>query len=135
MTDFRKVTDKLSVSGQIGPDEARAAVAQGFVLVINNRPEGEVPGQPAGAEVEAAARAAGADYLHLPVVGRPTLEQAQAQAKAVAGAKGPVLAFCRSGNRSIMAWAMGEAAAGRDRAELLRLTAAAGYDLSPVLGG
>ena len=135
MTDFRKVTDKLSVSGQIGPDEARAAVGQGFVLVINNRPDGEAPGQPAGAEVEAAARAAGADYLQLPVVGRPTLEQARAQAAAVAGATGPVLAFCRSGNRSITAWAMGEAAAGRDRAELLRLAAAAGYDLSPVLGG
>jgi uncharacterized protein (TIGR01244 family) len=70
MSEFRKVTDRISVSGQIGPDDARAAAAQGFVLVINNRPDGEVPGQPAGAEVEAAARAAGADYLHLPVVDR-----------------------------------------------------------------
>jgi uncharacterized protein (TIGR01244 family) len=135
MSEFRKVTDRLSVSGQISPDEARAAVAEGFVLVINNRPDGEVPGQPAGAEVEAAVRAAGADYLHLPVVGRPTPEQARAQAAAAGAASGPVLAFCRSGNRSITAWAMGEAAAGRDRAELIRLAAAAGYDLSSVLGG
>jgi len=134
MSEFRKVTDRLSVSGQIDPDEARAAVGEGFVLVINNRPDGEVPGQPTGAAIEAAARAAGADYLPLPVVGRPTAEQARAQAAAVAAAKGPVLAFCRSGNRSIMAWAMGEAAGGRDRAELLRLAAAAGYDLAPVLG-
>jgi uncharacterized protein (TIGR01244 family) len=53
----------------------------------------------------------------------------------VAGADGPVLAFCRSGTRSITAWALGEAASGRDRAELVRLAAAAGYDLGPVLLG
>jgi uncharacterized protein (TIGR01244 family) len=136
MTQFRKVTDHLSVSPQITLDEARAAVAEGFVLIINNRPDGEAPDQPRSSAVEAAVRAAGADYLHLPVVGRPTAEQARSQAEAVAAAKGPVLAFCRSGTRSITAWAMGEAAKGRaSREELLRLTSAAGYDLAPVLQG
>ncbi len=52
----------------------------------------------------------------------------------IAAASGPVLAFCRSGTRSIMTWALGEAANGRDRAELVRLAADAGYDLAPVLG-
>jgi len=134
MPQFRKVTDAFQVSPQITPDEAREAAAAGVVLIINNRPDGEVPGQPTNAEIEAAARAAGADYAYLPVVGRPTPEQAKAQAAAVAGAGGPVLAFCRSGTRSITAWALGEAAAGRDRAELARLAAAAGYDLAPLLG-
>ncbi|MGH6957001.1 MAG: TIGR01244 family sulfur transferase [Caulobacteraceae bacterium] len=135
MAQFRKVTETFSVSPQITPDEARAAAASGVKLVINNRPDGEAPDQPAGAEVEAAARAAGADYLYNPIVGRPTPAQAKAQAEAVAGAKGPVLAFCRSGTRSITAWAMGEASAGGDRAELVRLAAQAGYDLAPVLQG
>jgi uncharacterized protein (TIGR01244 family) len=134
MTDFRKVTEGFSVSGQITPDEARAAVTQGFRLIINNRPDGEAPGQPTSAAIEAAARAAGADYLNNPVVGRPTPEQARRQAEAVAAAAGPALAFCRSGNRSIMSWALGEAGRGRDRAELVRLAAGAGYDLAPVLG-
>jgi uncharacterized protein (TIGR01244 family) len=134
MPQFRKVTDALQVSPQITPEQAREAAASGVVLIINNRPDGEEPGQPTSAEVEAAARAAGADYLHIPVVGRATPEQAKAQAAAVAGAKGPVLAFCRSGTRSITAWALGEAASGRDRAELARLAAGAGYDLAPVLG-
>jgi uncharacterized protein (TIGR01244 family) len=134
MSQFRKVTDAFQVSPQITPDEARAAAAAGVKLIINNRPDGEAPDQPAGAEIEAAARGAGADYLAIPVTGRPTPEQAKAQAAAVAGAKGPVLAFCRSGTRSITAWALGEAAAGRDRAELVRLAAAAGYDLAPLLG-
>jgi uncharacterized protein (TIGR01244 family) len=135
MSQFRKVTDRFEVSPQITPDEARQAAAAGVALIINNRPDGEQPDQPASAEIEAAARAAGADYLHLPVVGRPTPDQAKAQAAAVAAAKGPVLAFCRSGTRSITAWALGEAAAGRDKAELARLAAGAGYDLSAALQG
>lgn len=135
MTEFRKVTDRFEVSPQITPDDARQAAAGGVALIINNRPDGEVPGQPTNAEIEAAARSAGADYLFLPVVGRPTADQARAQAAAVAAAKGPVLAFCRSGTRSITTWALGEAAGGRDRAELARLAADAGYDLSAALQG
>jgi uncharacterized protein (TIGR01244 family) len=135
MSQFRKVTDAFQVSPQITPDEARAAAEGGVRLIINNRPDGEAPDQPKSAEIEAAARAAGADFLALPFAGRPTPEQARAQAEAVAGAAGPVLAFCRSGTRSITAWALGEAGRGRDRAELARLAAAAGYDLRPVLLG
>lgn len=134
MADFRKVTEAFSVSPQITPAEAHAAAASGVALIINNRPDGETTDQPAAAEIEAAARAAGADYLHIPVSGRPTPEQARAQADAVANAGGPVLAFCRSGTRSITTWALGEAAAGRDPSELVRLAAGAGYDLEPVLG-
>jgi len=135
MSDIRKVTDHFSVAPQVTPEEAAAAVAGGVVLVINNRPDGEAPDQPASAEVEAAVRAAGADYLFIPVVGRPTPEQAKAQAAAVDAAKGPVLAFCRSGTRSITAWAMGEAASGASKDDLLRAAIAAGYDLRPVLQG
>jgi uncharacterized protein (TIGR01244 family) len=135
MTQFRRVTDSFEVSPQITPDEARAAAAAGVVLIINNRPDGEQPGQPTNAEIEAAARAGGADYLYLPVVGRPTPDQAKAQAAAVAAANGPVLAFCRSGTRSITTWALGEAAAGHDKAELAKLAADAGYDLSAALQG
>jgi uncharacterized protein (TIGR01244 family) len=135
MSQFRKVTDRFEVSPQITPEEAREAAAAGVKLIINNRPDGEAPDQPTGADIEAAAKAGGADYVYLPVVGRPTAEQARAQADAVAGAGGPVLAFCRSGTRSITTWALGEAAKGRDRGELVRLAAAAGYDLAAVLQG
>jgi uncharacterized protein (TIGR01244 family) len=135
MSQFRKVTQAFQVSPQITPDEARQAAESGVVLIINNRPDGEVPDQPTSADIEAAARAAGADFIRIPIVGRPTPEQAKAQAEAVAGAGGPVLAFCRSGTRSITAWALGEAGRGRDRDELVRIAAGAGYDLGPVLLG
>src|ERR1700723_2735405 len=121
MPQFRKVTDGFQGSPQITPDEAREAGGSGVVLMINNRPDGEAPDQTPSAAIEAVARAGGADFVSIPFAGRPTPEQARAQAAAVAGAKGPVLAYCRSGTRSITAWALGEAAAGRERKELARL--------------
>jgi uncharacterized protein (TIGR01244 family) len=135
MTDFRHVTDDFAVSPQITPADAAAAAARGYALVINNRPDGEAPGQPSSAEVEAAVRAAGMDYAHIPFVGRPGPDQVRAVHDAAARAKGPVLAFCRSGTRSITVWTLGQAVLdGRDRGELARLAADAGYDLSAVLG-
>ena len=134
--DIRKVTESFSVAPQIEPGDVAAAKAQGFVKLINNRPDGEVPGQPTSAEMEAAARAAGLGYVHIPFVGRPTAEQAEAVAREADAAGGPVLAFCRSGTRSITAWSVGEALAGRRTPrDLVELAAGAGYDLSPILGG
>jgi uncharacterized protein (TIGR01244 family) len=135
MADFRRVTDDYSVAPQIAPEDLAVAKEQGFSLIINNRPDGEVPGQPSNAVMEAAARAEGLDYLYNPVRGAPGPEQVQAQAEAIEKTEGPVLAFCRSGTRSIITWALGQEAAGiRDRAELISLGAGAGYDLGPVLG-
>lgn len=136
MTGFRRVTDSLSVSPQIGIDDLDRAASEGFVLVINNRPDDEEPGQPSSAQIEAAARAAGLGYVHVPVRGGPTPDQVEAVRRAVESAEGPVLAFCRSGTRSIVTWSLGQAASGAaDRDTLVRQGAAAGYDLSGVLGG
>lgn len=135
MADIRKVTDDFSVAPQITPADVAEIARMGFVRLINNRPDGEVPGQPAGAEIEAAARAAGLDYVQIPFAGPPTPEQASATASAADTAGGPALAFCRSGTRSITAWSLGQAEAGaRSRQELLGLAAGAGYDLSAALG-
>jgi uncharacterized protein (TIGR01244 family) len=135
MTGFRRVTDSLSVSPQIAIDDLDRAARDGFVLVINNRPDDEEPGQPSSAQIEAAAKAAGLDYAHIPVRGGPTHDQVEAVRRAVEGAEGPVLAFCRSGTRSIITWSLGQAASGAsDRATLVRQGADAGYDLAGVLG-
>jgi uncharacterized protein (TIGR01244 family) len=135
MTAFRSVTDSLSVSPQITMEDLGRAAAEGFVLVINNRPDDEEPGQPSSAQIEAAAKAAGLAYAHIPVRGGPTLDQVEAVRRAVEAAQGPVLAFCRSGTRSIVTWSLGQAASGAsDRDTLVRQGAAAGYDLSGVLG-
>jgi len=135
MSDFRKVTDDFSVAPQIALSDAAKAKAEGFVLLINNRPDGEAPDQPSSDEMEAAAKAAGLAYVHIPVRGGPTPEQVETERQILAETKGPVLAYCRSGTRSIVTWSIGEALAEtRSRQELIELGGNAGYDLSGVLG-
>ena len=84
-------------------DDVAAAATQGMTLIVNNRPEGESADQIPGAEIEAAARAAGMDYVALPVTHAGFSEsQVRAMKQALEGAGGPVLAYCRSGTRSTL---------------------------------
>jgi uncharacterized protein (TIGR01244 family) len=134
VSHFRDVTADFSVSPQIGLDDLALARADGFRLIVNNRPDGEAPGQPTSADIEEAANAAGLTYAHVPVVGRPTHEQVEAMRTAIEAADGPTLAFCRSGSRSILTWAFGELISGAaSRTELIGKAAAAGYDLGSAL--
>lgn len=130
---FRKVTDGVYASPQIGLDEVAEAKALGVTLVINNRPEGESDDQTPGAEIEAAARAAGLDYVAIPVTHAGFSEgQVQAMAQALAGNEGAVLAYCRSGTRSTLLWALAEASQGGDPETIAASAAGAGYDISPI---
>ncbi|KLE32222.1 hypothetical protein AAW01_09055 [Aurantiacibacter gangjinensis] len=133
MADFRRLTDRISVSPQITPQEVAEAAAQGFALIVNNRPDGEETGQPSGESVEAAARAHGLRYIAIPV-GHEGLgeDQITAMKDALADAEGKTLAFCRSGTRSTYLWALAEAARGEKPALLRAHAVDAGYDLSPI---
>jgi len=133
MSDFRQLPGNVYASPQIGTAEIEQASTLGVTLVINNRPEGEEPGQTPGAEIEAAARAAGMEYLAIPVT-MQTLGEADvaAMADALDKAGGPVLAYCRSGTRSTLLWALARARSGGDPAALAEAAAHAGYDVSPV---
>jgi uncharacterized protein (TIGR01244 family) len=126
---MRQLDSTTFVSGQIAPEEIAAL---GVTLIVNNRPDGEEPGQPDSATIEAAARAAGVDYRHIPVAGGISQPQVAQMVDALAQAEGPVLAFCRSGTRSTYLWALARARLGDDAEELSAKAAAAGYDLSPI---
>jgi uncharacterized protein (TIGR01244 family) len=133
MSDFRRVTDDLSVSPQIRLEEVAEAARQGFRTLVNNRPDGEEPGQPTSAQMQAAAEAAGMTYHHIPVVGGPTPAQVAQTQGLLADADGPMLAFCRSGTRSIVTWTLAQAASGAySRDELVAMGRQAGYDLSTL---
>ncbi len=134
MSKFTRVTEQISVAPQVALGDMAAAAAEGFTLVINNRPDGEDASQPTSAQMEAAAKAAGLAYVHIPVRGAPTLDQVEEERLLLEGHTGRVLAFCRSGTRSIVTWSLGQAMAGdRTREELVALGDAAGYDLANVL--
>lgn len=126
---FRRVDDGFWVSPQIGAEDIEAARALGVQVIVNNRPDDEEPGQIAGATLEAAARAAGLAYVSAPVRGGPTEAEVQAMSQALA--QGPTLAFCRSGTRSILTWALSQIISGaRSREDVVALARNAGYDLS-----
>jgi uncharacterized protein (TIGR01244 family) len=132
-----RLTPHISVSPQIEAEDVATLAAQGFTLIINNRPDDEVPGQPSGASIKAAAEAAGIGYTAIPVDHSGINPgQLAAMAKAVAGAAGPVLAYCRSGTRSTHLWALAEASRGQPAEPLIEAAASAGYDIAmmkPVL--
>jgi uncharacterized protein (TIGR01244 family) len=133
MSIFRKLSDSVFASPQITAGDIEEAAAIGVAMVINNRPDGETEGQPSGAEIEAAARAAGMEYVAIPIT-LPALSDVHVMAmrESLDRAAGKVLAYCRSGNRSTLLWALAEAMAGADPAEVARAAAEAGYDVAPV---
>lgn len=130
---FRPLTQDIMVSPQIGIDAVAEAKALGVSLIINNRPEGESDDQVLGPDIEAAARAAGLEYVAIPITHSGFSEpQVAAMAEALKGATGKVLAYCRSGTRSTLLWALAESAQGGDPDALTNIAAKAGYDVSPV---
>ena len=130
---IRKIDDTISVAPQIAPGQLGDLAADGFTMVINNRPDGEEGTQPEGAAIAEAAAAAGLDYVAIPVTHAGfSGNQVEAMAKALGEARGPVLAFCRSGTRSTNLWALAKASRGGSPEELTARAAGAGYDISGI---
>ena len=130
---FRKLTDNILVAPQIGLDAVSAAAAAGVTLIINNRPEDESADQTPGPDIEAAARKAGLDYIAIPVTHAGFADwQVTAMADALDKPDGKVLAYCRSGTRSTLLWALARASKGDHPAVLAEQAADAGYDLTPI---
>ena len=127
---FNALSDQVSAAAQITAEDVARARDQGVRRVINNRADGEDPGQPDSADVQRWVNEAGLDYAWLPIQGRPSPQDAQAMSALLDdGAR--TLIYCRSGLRSVAAWAMGEVQAGRIEPEDARAAAArAGFDLS-----
>jgi uncharacterized protein (TIGR01244 family) len=130
---FRMLDDAVLVTPQIDEAGVAAAVAQGVTLIINNRPDGEEPDAPQGDAIARAAKAAGAHYIAIPVTHAGfSAPQVDAMAKALSEAEGKVLAYCRSGTRSTLLWALARTKLGDEKGILEEKAAAAGYDLSPI---
>lgn len=129
----RQLDDRTLVNGQITTNDIAELKALGVTMVVNNRPDGEDAGQPESAEIEAAAISAGMAYRHIPIARGmgPADVEAMRGAMHEAG-EGKLFAFCRSGNRSTLAWAIARSEDGVPREELERCAEGAGFSLEPV---
>ena len=131
--DLRRLTETYSVAPQIGPEDMADLKAMGFVMVIDNRPDGEIPAALQAAAMAEAAKSAGLEFAANPVTpGQFTADLVARQRAAVDAAKGgKVLAYCASGNRSTILWELVHA--GKIPVDdMLRTAAEAGYDHQPV---
>jgi uncharacterized protein (TIGR01244 family) len=133
MSEFRHLTQNVLVSPQLALEDVAAAAALGVGTVVNNRPDGEEPSAPQGDAIAAAAAAAGMNYVAIPVGHAGfSAPQVDAMIAAMEQAEGPILAYCRSGTRSTLLWALAAAKQGEDPDAIARVAAAAGYDVAPV---
>ena len=130
--DSKQLTSQLHVASQITKEDISAIAAQGFKVILNNRPDGEGEGQPLAAEIEAEAKAHGLQYIYQPVVGTAISdENAEEFGNNIANNDGPVFAHCRTGTRCTILWMLSQAK-NQSADDLLATAAKAGYSLEQV---
>jgi uncharacterized protein (TIGR01244 family) len=134
MVDLVSIDEKTFVAGQIQLSDLADIANEGIELIVNNRPDGESAfGQPPAKDLEAEAAKHGLAFVSLPF-SMPTLSvvHVAAFAQILSGATGPILAYCRTGNRSTLLWAAANVALGAPLEAVLAQAAEAGYDLRPA---
>lgn len=133
MSDFRILSDSVLASPQIAAGDLSAAKGEGITCIVNNRPDGESEDQPGSNEIAQAAEALGLRYVHIPITHAGfSMAQVDAMVEALDAAEGKVLAFCRSGTRSTLLWALAQAKRGESPDMISEAAARAGYDIGPV---
>ena len=132
--DIRPLSDRYSVTPQITPDDVPVIAALGFTTVICNRPDREIPEELHAETLRSLVEGAGMAFVVNPVTGGAlTMDNVDAQRSAIDAAGGKVLAYCASGNRSSIVWAL--ANAGRQPTDaLIAAGAQYGYQVEAVRG-
>ena len=134
MAEIRSVTDGFAVAPQITEADVQAIADAGYKTIVANRPDGEGGiDQPRMGAIRTKAEALGLTFVAIPFSGAPTPEILERFNSALAEAPSPVLAYCRTGTRSITAWALTHAGQGAGN-DIVDAAAGAGYDLSTLRG-
>jgi uncharacterized protein (TIGR01244 family) len=123
----------LSVTGRLDRTDIDALARAGVRTIINNRPDGEDPGQLPAAEARRIAEAHGLAYHHIPITAA-TLSRADVDAFAATlrDAPAPIVAHCRSGTRSALLWALARMRGGADPFALVAEAARHGIDIATL---
>ena len=130
--NMKPLSRDLSVMPQIEAADIADLAARGFKSIIGNRPESEASDQPAWSSLVAEAERRGMLARQIPVIpGQIGPDDVKRFAEALRDLPTPVAAFCRTGTRSAMLWAL----ANPDELnvdERIAAAAAQGYDLAPL---
>jgi sulfide:quinone oxidoreductase len=123
----------VSAAGRLDRADIEALAAAGIRTIINNRPDGEDPGQLPAKEAQRIAEAHGIAYHHIPITAA-TLSRADVDAFAAAlrDTPAPVVAHCRSGTRSTLLWALTRMREGADTLSLVAEAAQHGIDIASL---
>ena len=128
--DIRQITPRFFAAPQISPEDVPAIVAAGVTRIICNRPDEEVPESHKASVLEKAAQAAGAEFFVRPLTHQTmTPDVIGHNHELIEGSDGPVLAYCASGTRSTIAWALGSAKE-MSSDEIIAAARRGGYDLA-----
>ena len=131
---FAEIEPDFWVAPQLTVADVETAKRFGVTMIVNNRPDGEEPGQPRAEVIAAAAAEQGLGYAEIPVGRTGVTARHLDDFDAAVSGGGKVLAFCRSGMRSTLVWAAAQARAGEPVDTLIEKAAAAGYDISGQRG-
>lgn len=128
--EIKRLTSKLGVGPQITQSDVERLAALGFHSIIGNRPDAESADQPEFSSIAAAARKAGLEVRHIPVIasaiGPSDIDEFR---DALRELPKPVFAFCRTGTRSTLLWALANPD-GMTADDRIRIAAENGYDIS-----
>ncbi len=128
--DIRHLSPTYAVSPQIAEEDIAAIVQAGFTTIICNRPDEEIPPSHHASIIQAAAVDSGLAFVIIPVTHHGlNMDMIAEQKEALDASSGPTLAYCASGTRSSIVWALGQAS-DMSADEILTATANAGYDLA-----
>lgn len=128
--DIRQITPRFYAAPQLSPEDMPEIAAAGIKRVVCNRPDQEIPPSHHASVLEQAAKSEGLEFMVLPLTHENMTPQVIAENKAlIEGSDGPVVAYCASGTRSTIAWALG-AASNMDIDDVIAAARAGGYDLS-----
>ncbi len=128
--NLKPLAADLSVTSQITPEEVAELAAAGFRSIISNRPDGESPDQPDWSTIKAAATLSGMEARAIPVVAHQISDaDVDKFREAFRLLPKPIAAFCRTGTRAALLWALAnEANLSVD--DRMTIAGDQGYDLN-----
>lgn len=105
---LQKLNQDIFIADQIILSDLEQFYHLGIKTVINNRPDKEI-NSPLSVEVAQRSKELGLNYYYLPIIpGEYLIENITALTAIVATLNSPMVAYCRSGNRSTNLWGLSQ---------------------------